>query len=543
VAGLVAAFGSGAMTNSIAELENCGAILVTGSNTTETHPVISTRIKRGVLFNGTKLIVVDPRKIDLVRYTEKYGGIWLQPKNGTDVAWLNGLMNVILREKLHNEDFIKNRTEDFEAFRKVVETYTPEKVEKISGIPKDQLIQAARIFGKAETASIVYAMGITQHITGTDNVKSVANLAMLTGNVGRESTGVNPLRGQNNVQGACDMGGLPNVFSGYQNVTDPAAREKFEKAWNAKLHDKPGLTVVEMMHGALEGKVKALYIMGENPMVSDPNLTHVKEALEKLDFLVVQDLFLTETAQLADVVLPAASFAEMQGTFTNTERRVLWVEKALEAPGQARVDWEILREVAKRMGYPMAYGSVKDIVAEINALTPSYAGITWDRLMNGERLQWPCPTPQHPGTKYLHREKFTRGLGKFFALEYIPPAELPDSKYPFMLSTGRTLYHYHTGSRTRRTNALPVYVPGPYMEMNPGDMERMKIGPEEQVKVSSRRGAIEIKATPSERVVAGSVFIPFHFAEAAANMLTNEALDPTSKIPELKVAACRIEKR
>jgi formate dehydrogenase alpha subunit len=530
------------MTNSIAELENCGAILVTGSNTTETHPVISTRIKRGVLFNGTKLIVVDPRKIDLVRYTERYGGIWLQPKNGTDVAWLNGLMNVILREKMHDEDFIKNRTEDFEAFRKVVETYTPAKVEKISGIRQDQLIQAARIFGKAETASIVYAMGITQHITGTDNVKSVANLAMLTGNVGRESTGVNPLRGQNNVQGACDMGGLPNVFSGYQNVTDPAAREKFEKAWNAKLHDKPGLTVVEMMHGALEGKVKALYIMGENPMISDPNLSHVKEALEKLDFLVVQDLFLTETAQLADVVLPAASFAEMQGTFTNTERRVLWVEKALEAPGQARVDWEILREVAKRMGYPMAYRSVKDVVAEINALTPSYTGITWDRLLNGERLQWPCPNPQHPGTKYLHREKFTRGLGKFFALEYIPPAELPDSKYPFMLSTGRTLYHYHTGSRTRRTHALPVYVPGPYMEMNAGDMNRMKIEPEEVVKVSSRRGAIEIKAFPSERVAVGSVFIPFHFAEAAANMLTNDALDPTSKIPEFKVAACRIEK-
>jgi predicted molibdopterin-dependent oxidoreductase YjgC len=339
------------------------------------------------------------------------------------------------------------------------------------------------------------------------------------------------------------MGGLPNVFSGYQNVTDPAAREKFEKAWNAKLHDKPGLTVVEMMHGALEGKVKALYIMGENPMVSDPNLTHVKEALEKLDFLVVQDLFLTETAQLADVVLPAASFAEMQGTFTNTERRVLWVEKALEVPGQARPDWEIIQMVSQRMGYPMAYRSVKDVVTEINALTPSYAGITWDRLLNGERLQWPCPNPQHPGTKYLHREKFSRGLGKFFALEYIPPAELPDSKYPFMLSTGRTLYHYHTGSRTRRTQALPEYVPGPYMEMNAGDMDRMKIEPEELVKVSSRRGAIEIKATPSERVVVGSVFIPFHFAEAAANMLTNEALDPISKIPELKVAACRIEKR
>ena len=530
------------MTNSIAELENADVILVTGSNTTETHPVIATKIKRAVLFNGAKLIVADPRKIDLVKYTEKFGGIWLQQKNGTDVAWLNGMMNVIIQEGLLDEEFVKTRTEDFEAFRKVVSQYTPEKVEAITGIPAQSLIAAARIYGRAEKASIAYAMGITQHVAGTDTVKSVANLAMLTGNMGRESVGVNPLRGQNNVQGACDMGGLPNVYPGYQVVTDANVRAKFEKAWNAKLSDKVGMTVVEMMHAAAEGKVKALYIMGENPMVSDPNLPHVQHALESAEFLVVQDIFLTETAQLADVVLPAVAFAEKQGTFTNTERRVLWVEKAVNPPGQARQDWEIIQEVAKRMGYPMAYASVKEIIAEINATTPQYAGITFERLMNGERLQWPCPNPLHPGTKFLHREKFSRGLGKFFPIEFSPSPELPDKTYPFLLSTGRVLYHYHTGSMSRRTHALPLYVEGPYMEMNGEDMDRMNIQPDEVVKVSSRRGEIAIKAIASERVKLGSVFIPFHFAEAAANVLTLDALDPISKIPEYKVAACKIQK-
>lgn len=530
------------MTNSIAELENADVILVTGSNTTETHPVIATKIKKAVLFNGAKLIVADPRKIDLVKYAEKFGGVWLRQKNGTDVAWINGMMNVIINEGLLDEEFVKTRTEDFEAFQKVIAQYPPEKVSKITGIPAERIIAAARIFGQAEKASIVYAMGITQHITGTDNVKSIANLAMLTGNLGRESVGVNPLRGQNNVQGACDMGGLPNVYSGYQAVTDAAAQQKFEKTWGAKLSNKVGLTVVEMMNAALAGKVKALYIMGENPMVSDPNLHHVQKALEAVDFLVVQDIFMTETAQLADVVLPAVSFAEKQGTFTNTERRVLWVEKALKAPGQAREDWEIIQEVAKRLGYPMAYASAQEIIAEINATTPQYAGITSERLRNGERLQWPCPNPQHPGTKYLHREKFSRGLGKFFPVEFLPAAELPDQKYPFVLSTGRVLYHYHTGSMSRRTHALPLFVEGPYMEMNGEDMKRLNIEPGEAVNVSSRRGEIAIKALESEKVDVGSVFIPFHFAEAAANVLTIDALDPVAKIPEYKVAACAIQK-
>ncbi|MCJ7525446.1 MAG: formate dehydrogenase subunit alpha [Candidatus Aminicenantes bacterium] len=542
VAGLARTFGSGAMTNSIEELERAEVILVTGSNTTETHPVIATRIKKAVLFHGAKLIVIDPRKIELVKYTEKYGGLWLRQKNGSDVAWANGMMQVIISEGLLNEEFIKTRTEDFEALKKMVEGFTPKKVEKISGIPAKQLQAAARLYAKAKSGSIVYSMGITQHTTGTDNVMSMANLAMVTGNVGRESVGVNPLRGQNNVQGACDMGALPNVYPGYQAVTDAAIREKFEKAWGVKLDDKVGLTVVEIMHAAAEGKIKGLYIMGENPMVSDPDLNHVKLALEKLDFLVVQDIFLTETAQLADVVLPVASFAEKQGTFTNTERRVLWVEKAVAAPGQARIDWEAIRDVSTRMGYAMDYKCLEDIVNEVNRLVPQYAGITYQRLLNGEKLQWPCPNPEHPGTKFLHRDKFSRGLGKFFAIDYIPPAEWPDAEYPFLLSTGRILYHYHTGSMSRRTVALPQYVAGPYMEMHAQDMKKMAIVDGEEVRVASRRGEIRIPAQESPRVDLGSVFIPFHFAEAAANVLTNDAFDPIAKIPEFKVAACQIEK-
>jgi formate dehydrogenase alpha subunit len=542
VAGLAKSFGSGAMTNTIGELELAEVILIAGSNTTETHPVIATRIKRGVLFHGTKLIVIDPRRIDLAKFAESHGGIWLRPRNGTDVAWINGLMNFLLRENLHNADFIRDRTEGFDEFRKAVEKFTPERVEKISGIPREKLEQAARLYGSAKTASIVYAMGITQHITGTDNVVSLANLAMLTGNIGRESTGVNPLRGQNNVQGACDMGALPNVYAGYQRVDEADKRARFEKAWGGRLDDKPGLTLVEMMHAVDAGEIKAMYVMGENPMISDPNVGHVEQTLKKLDFLVVQDIFLTETAALAHVVLPTASFAERQGTFTNTERRVLWVEKAVEPPGEARIDWEIICDVSRRMGYEMGYRSVGDILDEINLLVPSYAGITHERLLKGEKLQWPCPTPGHPGTRFLHREKFASGRGKFFPVDFIPPAEMPDEQYPFLLSTGRILYHYHTGSMSRRTRALPQYVGGPSMEMNGEDMKRLGINEGAVVRVSSRRGSIEIKAMDTGRIDGGSLFISFHFAEAAANLLTVDALDPVAKIPEFKVAACRVEK-
>jgi len=524
VAGLGRAFGSGAMTNSIKEWEKSDVVLVTGSNTTENHPVIGSYLKHLVRHKGLKLIVVDPRAIELT----KYARVWLRQKSGTDVAWINGLMNIIIQEGLYDKEFIENRTENFAKVKEIVSKYTPKKVEIITGIPEEKLIAAARMYGRAERGSIIFSMGITQHITGTDNVLSLANLAMLCGNVGREGTGVNPLRGQNNVQGACDLGALPNVYPGYQKVTDARIREKFEKAWGTKLSSKEGLTVVEIMDAAKNGKIKGLYIMGENPMLSDPNLNQVRKALENLDFLVVQDIFLSETARLADVVLPGVSFAEKDGTFTNTERRVQRVRKAIPEIGNGKQDWQIILELSQRMGYPMSYSSPAKIMEEIASLTPIYGGIHFDRL-NGKTLQWPCISREHPGTPYLHKDKFTRGKGLFTPVDYIPPAELPDEKYPFLLSTGRILYHFHTGSLSRRSKPLD-------------DAERLEIKDGDRVKVSSRRGNIKTKVKVTERVEEGVVFMSFHFAESAVNLLTNDALDPVAKIPEYKVSAVKIEK-
>jgi formate dehydrogenase alpha subunit len=537
VAGLAAAFGSGAMTNSIAELEHAKCILVTGSNTTETHPVIATIIKRAVREHGAKLIVVDPRRIDLVDHAT----LWLRQKNGTDVAWMNGMMNVIISENLHDEAYISERTEDFEALRKVVEEFTPEVVEEITTIPAEKIREAARIYAMADVSSIVYSMGITQHTTGTDNVLSTANLAMITGNVGKASGGVNPLRGQNNVQGACDLGALPNVYSGYQKVADPAMQEKFEKAWGRKLSPTNGLTVVEIINALETGDVKGLLIMGENPMISDPNLNHVEKALDDAEFLVVLDIFLTETAEKADVVFPAASFAEKEGTFTNTERRVILLRKFLDAPGEAIADWKIICDLSAALGYPMNYADTAEIMDEIADLTPIYGGIHHSRIQE-IGLQWPCADDTHPGTMYLHRDKFSRGKGKFHPVDFIPPAELPDDKYPFILSTGRILFHYHTGSMSRRVDALNEYVSGGYAEIHPQDVERLGLVDGGPVKISSRRGQIETTVKSTEKVAVGSVFVPFHFAEAAANRLTNDALDPKAKIPELKVAACQMAK-
>ncbi len=537
VAALGRAFGSGAMTNSIQDLAQTELILLTGSNTTENHPVIGNFIKHLVKFKGIKLIVVDPRKIELSRYAD----IWLRPKSGTDVAWINGLANVIIKDHLHNREFIGERTENFDEFEKIVSKYTPEKVEEISGIPKEKLLRAARMYGKANRASIIFAMGITQHITGTDNILSLANLAMLTGNVGREGTGVNPLRGQNNVQGACDVGALPDVYPGYQKVTDPAAKEKFEKSWGIKLSSKEGLTVVEITQAARAGRIKGLYIMGENPILSDPNINHVREGLTRLDFLVVQDIFLTETAKLAHVVLPAASFAEKEGTFTNTVRRIQRVRKAVPGPGEALQDWEIIVKLSQRMDYKMKYTTPEEIMDETASLTPIYGGVHWDRL-KGEGLQWPCPHDQHPGTPYLHKGRFSRGKGLFSPIDYIPPAELPDEEYPFLLSTGRLLYHFHTASMSRRSLPLSHIIPEGFMEINPRDAKRLMIKAEDRVRVSSRRGSIEIKVKVTPGPNEGMVFIPFHFSEAAANILTNDALDPVAKIPEYKVAAVKIER-
>jgi formate dehydrogenase alpha subunit len=524
------------MTNSIDEFEQADVIFVIGSNTTECHPIIGAAIKRAVLSGKTTLIVADPRTIELTEFAQ----VHMQQKGGTDVALINAMMHVILAEGLEDAEFIHERAEGIEDLRQAVEPYTPEMAAKITGVPAEKIVESARAYAKAAAASIVYSMGITQHTTGTDNVLSLANLAMLTGHIGRPGTGVNPLRGQNNVQGACDLGALPNVYPGYQKVDDPASREKFEKGWGATLSPDVGLTVVEMLNAAAEGDLKALYVMGENPMLSDPDTNHVEEGLRNLAFLVVQDIFLSETAELADVVLPAASFAEKDGTFTNTERRVQRVRKALEAPGRARPDWHILCDLARRMGYPMAYDHPSDIQDEIASLTPSYGGIAYDRLEAGG-LQWPCPDRDHPGTPYLHKGTFARGLGKFHAVEFLPPKELPDEAYPFVLSTGRILQHFHTGTMSRRSDVLDKLVSVGAIEIHPDDAARLGIADSDTVRVASRRGEIELPARVTERVAPGTTFLAFHYREAPANRLTIAALDPVAKIPELKVCAVRIE--
>lgn len=538
MAGLAASFGSGAMTNPIADIEKSELILVTGSNTTEAHPVISSYMKRAVESGRANVIVVDPRRIPLTTFAT----IWLRQELGTDVAWANGMMHVIIKENLHDKAYVESRTEGFEALKEAVGKYSPEYVSKITGIPADDLIEAARMYATANPASIFFAMGITQHRTGTDNVKSLANLAMLCGNVGVPGGGINPLRGQNNVQGACDLGALPNVFSGYQAVSDPAVRERMAGAWNVEgLPESPGLTLTEMVMKAGEGKIKALYIIGENPLVSDPDLNHTEKALTNLDFLVVQDIFLSDTAKLADVVLPSASFAEKDGTFTNTERKVQRVRKAINSPGKARQDWEIICDLSSRMGYPMAYRNSKAIIEEIGRVTPSYGGITFSRLEKKD-IHWPCPTKEHLGTPRLHVDKFTRGLGLFHPIDYIPPAELPDKTYPLFLTTGRLLYHYHTGTMTMKSEGLNDLVPECFIEISAEDAHNYEIKEADLLKVSSRRGEIKAKAKISEQAIKGTIFIPFHFAKAAANRLTNAALDPIAKIPELKVCAVRIEK-
>jgi len=539
VVGLAATFGSGAMTNSISEFEEAELVLITGSDTTAQHPLIGSRIINAVKDKGAKLIVIDPRGIELA----KYAVIHARQKNGTDVAWINGVINVIISEDLHDKKFIAERTEGFEELKNLVKEYTPEHVEKITLIPKEKIVEIARLYAKTRKAMIVYSMGITQHTTGVDNVKSLANLAMVTGHIGYASTGVNPLRGQNNVQGSCDVGALPNLFSGYQGVADETIRKKFEAGWGVEgLPAKPGLTVTEIMTAAGKGTIKALYIMGENPAISDPDSNHVKKCLRDVEFLVVQDIFLTDTAEYADIVLPSASFAEKDGTFTNTERRIERIRRVIQPPGEAKADWQILCEVAKRMGYKeMDYEHPSEIMDEIARLTPIYGGISYDRL-EPYGLQWPCPTKEHPGTPILHKEKFTKGKGTFAPRPYIPPAEPTDKEFNFILSTGRVYWHWHTRTMTNRTSTLERESPEAYVEMNIEDAKELGVKDSQMVKVSSRRGTITLKTRIGSKVSKGSLFIPFHFREAAANLLTINAVDPIAKIPEYKVCAAKVEK-
>ena len=491
------------------------------------------------LQKGTKLIVVNPREITLCRDAN----IWLRLHPGTDVALLMGLMRVIVDEGLSNSGFIAERTENFTAFRDSLANFSLDKVEKITGVPQDQIRQAALLFATSKPASIFYAMGITQHSHGTDNVMAISNLALLTGNIGKPGAGVNPLRGQNNVQGACDMGCLPSTFPGYQAVDNLDVLHKFESAWGYPLNREPGLTLSEIFNAAHSGIIKSIFLLvGENPLLSDPDSGHIREAIAGLDFVVVQDIFLSETAQLAHVILPAASFAEKDGTFTNTERRVQRVRKAVPPVGQAKADWEIVCEIAKKMGKSgFDYTGPSQIWDEAAALTPSYSGISYARLEGGG-LQWPCPTLEHPGTPILHTKIFTRGKARFMPLAYRPSMELPDQDYPMLLTTERSLFQYHTGTMTRRVKGLNVFQGEELVEINPRDASRLGVTSGNVLRIISRRGEVTAKARVTEASPVGVISMSFHFSESPTNAVTSTHLDPIAKIPELKVCAVKIEK-
>ncbi|MHC4123451.1 MAG: formate dehydrogenase subunit alpha [Planctomycetota bacterium] len=540
VAGLAQSFGSGAMTNSINEISSAACIFAIGTNTTVAHPIIGLKIKKAKQ-NGAKLIVANPRKIDLCRFAD----IFLQHRPGTDVALLMGMMRVIVEEGLIDTSFIKNRTENFEAFKESLSSFDLDFVERITGVERKKIIEAARTYATCKPAALLYSMGITQHSHGTDNVLATSNIALITGNVGKPSTGVNPLRGQNNVQGACDMGALPVVYTGYQKVNDPEVKRKFESAWNCCLNELPGLTHVEIFDAIYAGKIKALYLVGENPILSEANAKHVEEAINKLEFFVVQDIFLSETARLADVVLPAASFAEKDGTFTNTERRVQRIYKAIKPVGNAKPDWWITCQIAKKLdakGFDFSHPA--EIMDEIASLTPSYKGISYDRLENGG-LQWPCLAQEHHfGTPILHTERFAtkNGKAKLVPLEYKPSAEIPDDEYPLILTTERSLYHFHTATMTRKVDGLNILRGHELVEINPEDAAALGIADGQMVRIISRRGEITAKAKVTDVSPTGVVSMTFHFAESPTNLLTNAALDPVAKIPETKVCAVRIEK-
>jgi formate dehydrogenase alpha subunit len=545
VVALQMAVGSSAMSNTAAEVIHNDVFIVTGSNTAETHPIIALQMKAAVEKHGAKLIVVDPRRVEMVNWA----ALWLPEKPGTDVPLFSAMAHVIIKEKLYNQDFIDRRTEGFAEFAKSMETFTPEYAEAISGVERNLIIQAARMYAGAKNAAIYWALGIPEHSHGTDNAMSLIHLALLTGHIGRQGTGLNPLRGQNNVQGASDSGAMPWHYPGYQRVDDEASAHKFEQAWKIEsggLNRNLGLTTTEIMSAVGPGGVRALHIMGENPMMSEPNLNHTRHMIEQLEFLSVQDLFINESGAYADVFLPAASWAEKDGTFTNTDRRVQRVRKALEPRGRARADWQINCELAQRIEKKLgrststfwAYQSPAEVLEEMSRVVPEYAGVKYPRIEE-EGLQTPVWDDNHPGTPYLFAERFPRGKGKFHALEYIPSVEMPDDEYPFILTTGRLLEHWHGGTLTRHSKLDDLY-PSARIEINPADAARLKIENDQAVRVSSRRGTVVLRVWVTERTTVGVVFIPMHFHEAAANLLTIDALDPLAKIPEYKACAVRI---
>lgn len=536
MAGLATSLGAGAATNSLAQMPDIDLLFLFGSNPTEAHPIVSIYLKKA-LRKGAKLVVGDPR----LTWMAKRADVWLNLRPGTNIALMNGLIHAILKNGWENREFIGKRTEGFEELREKIREYDPERVEKITGVPGKKIIEAARLYSHAEKAMIVYGLGVTEHRTGTENAMAIANLALACGHIGRPSTGIMALRGQNNVQGASDLGPAPNILPGYQSVTDPAVRTKFEIAWGVPISPEAGLKSVEMLDKACQGKFKGLYIVGEDPAQTDPNSNEVRRALKSLDFLVVQELFHTETTQYADVILPGASFAEKDGTFTNGERRVQRVRKAIE-PLAGMADWQVICGFANKMGYPMTYNHPSEIMDEIASLTPSYGGISFERLER-ESLQWPCPTKDHPGTTTMYTDLFARpgGLAKFIALDHKESGEMSDKEYPFALITGRIREHYNNGAMSRRVSGIMELVPEELIEVNPEDAKDLNIRDEGWAKVSSRRGRIKVKVRITNRVQRGNVFMTFHFPEALSNFLTSEHRDPIAGTPEYKICAVKIE--
>ena len=528
------------MTNNIEDVcENADCIVLVGTNPEEAHPVLGMRIRQAVE-RGCKLIVVDPRDIGLARHAD----VHLKLRPGTNVAFANGMVHVMIEEGLIDRDFIEQRTEGFDRLAAVAAEYTPERVADICGIDADDLVQAARLYGSADRAPILYCLGVTEHSTGTDGVMALSNMAMVCGKIGRPGCGLNPLRGQNNVQGACDMGAGPADFTGYQKVADPAVMEKFEQAWGTTLSHAPGIKATECFPAMLDGRIRGLFIFGEDPVRTDPDTHHVIRSLEALDFLVVDDLFLTETAKYADVILPGRSYAEKEGTFTNTERRVQRVRKAVDGPTGPMLDTDIFTELMNRMGYEQPHLTSAQIMDEIASLTPSYAGVSHARLdsdeVAGRGLQWPCTGPDHGGTPIMHVGAFPHGFGLYSDADYRPSAELPDEEYPLMLTTGRILHQYNARAMTGRTEGLSEIADSSFIEINDADAARLGIVDGQRVRVESRRGRIESTARVSGKTNPGQTWMPFHFQDGNSNWLTNAALDPTAKVPEFKVCAVKV---
>ncbi len=533
--------GKGAMTNSIEELSGSNLLLVAGSNTTESHPVISIRMKRAVK-NGAKLIVVDPRKIELVKWADRH----LQIKVGTDIPLFNAIANVIITEKLYDYEYITERTEGFENLAKHLKRYTPGYASEICGVTVEDIVNTAREYADASPkAAICYTLGITEHSCGSHNVQSLANLGMLCGNFGRPNAGVNPLRGQNNVQGASDSGALPTDLPGYQKIERPGVREKFEKAWGVSLPKRRGITKITAMDQMIMGKVKGVYIMGENTVVSDPNVNHAEKALRSAEFIVVQDIFMTDTAKLADVVLPAASFAESDGTFANSERRIQRVRPAIKPVGESKEDIEIILELFRAMGHPQNVSTANEIWDEMRNLAPIFKGITYERLDKGQGIQWPCPDENHPGTQYLHEDGMESDLpGYFSAVDHMPPAEQPDEEFPFLLTTGRRRSTYHTGTQTSHASGFDLLVPNEMLEINKADAKKLGLTDGEEIIVESRRGKITVETKISDRSPAGTVFMTFAFPETTrTNALTSDAYDFITETPEFKACSVNIKKK